>query len=172
MKSRLTPLAASLAVLVGLHFATRLYSERARPLQQRAFYSDDYATALALVAGKGFIGLDLADDPRPEAEVLRRFLRLDAAEVPGSILERYALGARPAPASLLASTRVLELRWAALVWRALGVRWSVLFASYAALSALVGLLVFLLGRRLGGGNRAGLLAALIFLASPLETESL
>jgi len=172
MRGRLAGAVALAAALAGLHLATRLHADRARPLAERAFYAADYDVALALLAGKGFVGLDLAGDTRPEAAAVRRFLMLDAPEVSAAELDRFARGASTGAPTLLASTRVLEIRWAALLWRTFGVRWSTLFASYAVLSSLVCVLVFLLASRLGGGLAPGVFAALIFVASPLENEGL
>ena len=58
----------------------------------------------------------------------------------------------------------------ALLWKIFGVRWSVLLTFCALASTAVCLLVFLTGRRLGGGFWPGLCAAVLYLASPLEND--
>ncbi|HEV8253755.1 MAG TPA: hypothetical protein VGQ78_03300 [Vicinamibacteria bacterium] len=158
-----------LAALLALHFWTRLHASQTLPLRVRPLYAANYETALALLAGKGFGGLDLDQDTRPEAHVVRRFLAMKRDDVPRPLFDRFAAGPIPRPAAPLAFTRVLDMYVAAGVWRLFGIRWSALFAFYAGLSAAVGLLVFFIARRVGG-TVAGFLAALLFLASPFETE--
>jgi hypothetical protein len=82
-RSRVLRAAALLAVL-GLHFWTRLHAAGTMPLAERAFYPHHYAPALSLLAGRGFNGLALgpAADPRPEAHVVAKFLRLRRDDVP------------------------------------------------------------------------------------------
>ncbi|HEY3119983.1 MAG TPA: hypothetical protein VGL15_05125, partial [Vicinamibacteria bacterium] len=161
--------AALLILLLGFHLATRLNAASQAPWAIRSFYPRDYEVALSLMAGRGFHGLEVWDDSRPQAHGVRRFLRMLRGEVREKTLRPFLEGARAGPAPTLATSRVLDMYVAAGLWRVFGLRWSVLFAFYALLSTFVAFLIFLIARRLGGGFGAGLLAALLFTASPFET---
>ena len=161
--------AALLILLLGFHLATRLNAASHAPWAIRSFYPRDYEVALSLMAGRGFHGLEVWDDSRPQAHGVRRFLRMLRGEVREKTLRPFLEGARAGPAPTLATSRVLDMYVAAGLWRVFGVRWSVLFAFYAVLSTFVAFLIFLIARRLGGGFGAGLLATLLFTASPYET---
>jgi len=169
--SRVLRAAALLAVL-SLHYWTRLHAARTMPLEERAFYPHHYTPALSLLAGRGFNGLALGPtgDPRPEAHMVARFLRLRRDDVPARRFEAYAqhaVAGELAPESL---SRVLDVYVAAAVWGIFGISWPALFHFYVVLSTLTCLLVFLLGRRVGGAFGTGLAAAILFLASPFENE--
>lgn len=155
--------------LLGLHFATRWRASESTPLRPRPFYSSDYQVALSLQLGHGFRGLDLENDTRLPAQAVKDFVELLRPDLPEKVLRRYDADPQLIPPPALASTRILELRLAALLWRAVGTRWDVIFAFYAGLSTLAAALVFLLARSLSG-RLAAFLALLMFLASPMDTK--
>jgi hypothetical protein len=161
--------AAALLLVLAVHLATRLHAASLTPLVGRNFYPRDYEVALSLLAGRGFGGLEVWDDARPEARRIRRFLRQLRDDVDEKAWRSFVSGARAGEPPTLATSRVLEMRVAAGLWRWFGIRWSVLFAFYCLLSTVVAFLVFLIARRLGGGFAAGLLAMLLLAASPFET---
>jgi len=137
-------------------------------LASHVFYGTDYQVALSLNLGLGFRGFDLDNDERPPARAVRNFVEQRRGGLPERVLRRFAPNARSVPPPPLTSTRILELRLAALLWRAFGTRWDAIFTFYAGLSTLVAGLVFLMARRLAG-RLAGWTALVLFLASPLET---
>lgn len=100
---------------------------------------------------------------------MKDFVELLRPDLPEKILRRFNADPTLIPPPALASTRILELRLAALLWLVFGTRWDVSFAFYAGLSTLAAGLVFLFARNLSG-RLAAFLALLIFLASPLDTK--
>lgn len=159
---------AVLALVLGVHLATRLVVQ-SRLHGGENFYPRDYEVALSLTAGRGFRGLEVWDDPRPEARQVRRFLRQLRDDIDDSHWRSFVDGARPGDPPALATTRVLEMYVAAGLWRLFGLRWSVLFAFYSVLSTAAAFLIFLIARRIGGGFAAGAFATILFTASPFET---
>ncbi|MGE0453732.1 MAG: hypothetical protein AB7O37_12600 [Vicinamibacteria bacterium] len=159
--------AALCLALLALHFATRMQASERAGLAGHAFYGTDYQVALSLNLGRGFRGFDLDSDERPPARAVRSFFEQRRGELPARVLRRFAPDARPVAPPALATTRILELRLAALLWKAFGTRWDVVFAFYAGLSTLVAGLVFLMAARLAG-RLAGWTALVLFLASPME----
>jgi hypothetical protein len=152
-----------------LHLWTRLYAHEALPLYGRPFYAGSYMAAVSLLSGRGFAGFVVRpeDGARVEARPVRRFLALQKDDLPDARLQTFLKTAVSTPAPAEASTRVLDVRLAALLWRLFGIRWSVLFAFYAVVSTAACLLVFVIGARVHG-YATGLLAAVLFLASPFE----
>ncbi|HET6900293.1 MAG TPA: hypothetical protein VFK70_18215, partial [Vicinamibacteria bacterium] len=161
--------AGALVLVLGLHLAMRLTAAARLPLDYRTFYPRDYEVALSLMAGRGYHSLDVWSDTRPQASRVRHFLRMRRGELLETNWRRFTEGAKPGPAPTLATSRVLEMHVAAALWSLFGVRWSVLFAFYAALSTFVAFLIFLIARHLAGAFGAGILAAILFAASPYET---
>ncbi len=91
--------------------------------------------------------------------------------------ELQAAFRQPCPESLdavyrlwdsLTTTRVLDLYFAAALWKCFGISWQVLFTFYALVSTACCAMIFLIAQRLSGDPWAGLAAALLFFASPLE----
>ncbi|HEV3449407.1 MAG TPA: hypothetical protein VG099_32525 [Gemmataceae bacterium] len=179
-----------LLTLLTLHFLTRQQAASAMPLRDRAFYPFVYRVSLSLLAGRGFETFRLSDAPasRPVSEFfsLQRE-RLSREEcrafwegpdgqpiiIPPPEAERHFpnyMGEDEILTSLLHTTRVLDVYMTALLWKVFGVRWSVLATFCAVCSTLTCLLVFLIGRRLGGSFWPGWLGALLYLASPLEND--
>src|SRR5262249_3660210 len=107
----------------------------------------------------------------PEAVPLKEFLSLQRERVTPEEFQAYVKVTSPKPplpGVSLETTRVLDIHLAALLWRLFGIRWQVLFTFYALVGTLTCFLMFLIGRKLGGSYAAGLLAALLYLFSPLE----
>ncbi len=162
-----------LASLLVAHVATRLHLQAASSLARAHNYPRTYAVALSLLGGHGFA--DLAIDDSPSAAPLHEFLEMGRQRLSADELSRYfATVQRPerdpehglyAP---LASTRVLDLRLAALLWRIFGVRWGVLSVFYCVLSTVTCALIFQIARRVSGSAWAGLAAAALFSCSPIE----
>jgi hypothetical protein len=164
--------------LLTLHFVTRQQAARAMPLRDRAFYPYVYRVSLSLLAGQGFEVFRLSDAPasRPVAEFLAlQRKRLSPEEFhafeagpdarpitfpPPSAEKRFPnyMGEDEILTNPLHTTRVLDVYVTALLWKVFGIRWSVLATFCAVCSTLSGLLVFLIGRRLGGGFWPGWLA--------------
>jgi hypothetical protein len=183
--------AVQAALLVGLlaaHFGTRLHAHRATPLADRSFYPFVYRVSLSLMAGHGFKTYRFSDAAQtaPVAE----FLSIGRERLSDDELRAFLAGPDAVPLAhpytdlagpfprrtgdehILAephyTTRVLDLYVTALVWKLFGVGWAPLFAFYGLVSTAACLMVFLIGRRLGGGFVPGFLASLFYLASPLE----
>jgi FG-GAP-like repeat len=167
--------------LLALHFAARWHYAQVMPLADRHNYERAYAYSLSLLAGKGFH--DLPVGATSEAAPIARFLDKQSDSVAPE--EFRAFLEHPTPSAVeadfgehrrWASSRILDHYLVAGLWRLFGIRWQVVFFLGAALSTLVCLLVFLIGRRLGGSFWAGLCGAALFFASPLgsflETWSL
>jgi hypothetical protein len=161
--------ACVLLLALGLHLAARLSAASRLPVAGRNFYPRDYEVALSLAAGRGFGGLEVWDDPRPEARRVRRFLRQLRADIDDRSWRSFVGQARAGDPPTLATSRVLEMYVAAGLWKVFGPRWDVLSAFYSALSTAVAFLIFLIARRLGGAFGAGLLATLLLAGSPFET---
>jgi hypothetical protein len=181
-----------LAALLVVHFLSRQHLAALLPPNQGSNYPYVYRTSLALLAGQGFRMLRFSDGPesRPVVEFLngqrnnvsreefRRFRngpdsRAIAFPLPEAkvILPQFPYdGELKTPLSPLHTTRVLDLYTTALLWRIFGIRWSVLLTFCALASTAACLMIFFIGRRLGGGYWPGLFAALLYLAMPLEND--
>ena len=181
-----------LGALLVVHFLSRRHLVALIPAGQGSNYPYVYRTSLALLAGQGFSMLQFSDAPesRPVVEFLngqrnsvsraefQRFLsgpdsRAVAFPLPELkvILPQFPYaGELKTPLSPLHTTRVLDLYTTALLWRIFGIRWSVLLTFCALASTTACLMIFFIGRRLGGGYWPGLCAALLFLAMPLEND--
>jgi len=159
--------------ILGAHLGTRLYSIHARPLSAVSFYPEHYAGALSLMAGRGFRGLnvDPSADPRPATVEVARFLAGQISRIDPSVFRQYAASPVEGALDPVATSRALDLRLAALVWRFTGPSWPALLHVYALVSMLVNGLLFFLARRLGG-FAAGVIASLIILGSPFENAFL
>lgn len=159
--------------ILGAHLGTRLHTIRARPLNAVSFYPEHYAGALRLMAGRGFGGLDVdpGADPRPATVEVARFLAGQVRSVDRPVFRQYAESPVEGGLDPVATSRVLDLRLAALVWRFTGPSWPALLLAYALLSTAVCGLVFFLATRLGG-FAAGVVASLIVVASPFENAYL
>src|SRR5438093_11223430 len=173
---------AVLIVLILMsHFLIRDSAARMVPLNARGNYPEEYGVAISLAFGKGFHALSQIQPFQPntgllipeahEARPLVRFLRWGQDSLSPNELEAYFRTVySPTAASSLASTRILELRVAGVLWKIFGVRWSTVFHFYSIVSAFVCLLIFLIARRLSGSYWAGCLAAIIYVLSPLEIK--
>src|SRR5262249_19064189 len=148
------PLPRSLKVLIVFlivlsHYWIRDYASTLIQLDQRSFYSARYAAALALVFGKGFSGLPLPDVR--EAQPIKDFLSLKRNALTGVETEEYLRKAYyRQPAENVASTRILDIRLAAFIWKIFGISWSPVFRFYILLSSLVCLLIFFMAQKLSG----------------------
>jgi hypothetical protein len=185
----MTIFTARVAIVLALllfHFYTRRAAEEAIPLSQRGggLYSHIYRVSLSLIAGRGFN--QIAFPGTPEAAPLREFTMLGRAELSPTQLNAYfrqpysapvaadslnaTISLPPSERTLLDkhhTTRVLDLRVAALLWKWFGVRWSVYFFFYAIVSTVAAFCVFLIGRE-AGGYWAGVAAMLFYTACSLE----
>lgn len=165
------------SLLVGLllaHLVVRLHHAHHVPLLgSRQDYSRCYSHALSLLLGRGFA--DLPTVGNDAAVPVDEFLGMRRPSLSPQELRAYAATTPPVGHdpwmgvfSALASTRVLDMHATALLWRVFGVSWSVVYAAGAVASTVTCLLVFLLGRRIGGGYWPGFLAAVAFFLSPME----
>lgn len=167
--------------LLAIHFAARWHRARSMPLADRHNYEQTYAYGLSLLAGRGFHNLPVP--PTPEGEPIARFLAKESDQVTPEQFQ--ALIDNPGPQDFdadsgehnyWASSRILDQYVVAGLWRLFGIRWQVLFLFAVAMSTLSCLFVFFIGRRIGGNYWAGLIAAMLYFASPLagylETWSL
>lgn len=186
--------AALVGALLLLHCHTRLATHLSTPPSEKHYWPSSYLVALSILAGQGFAYV-LPSAADGNASVLSEVNRLRAAPPPvGPVMDflsgtgRQALSRQEFDAyfasdvrrvpidvlgkgpmqSLWETTRILELRIAALVWGLFGIGWPVLFGLYALVSTFTSLLVFLIVRRLTGSYWGGLVGLVGFLASPLE----
>gem|GEM_PF-3434122 len=160
--------------LLALHFAARWQQSRALPLADRHFYPRNYSLALSWIAGEGFHDFPVGDTPGTNA--VDSFLKLERPGLTRDELQRAFREPCPESADpsfrfweLLATTRLLDIWSAALLWKCFGISWQVLFTFYALVSTACCGMVFMIARRLSGSIGAGLAAGLLFLASPLES---
>jgi hypothetical protein len=162
-------IAVAMAALLCAHFALRRHVDAVIPRGDRAFYSEHYAVAISLVAGRGFHAFDLTGEQAnwPESPTVAKFLAGDKEDLREGRLKVFLDTARTTPPPPEAFGRVLDLHLAGWLWRVFGIAWTPLFVLYALVSTAACLGVFFLGRRIGGAP-AGLLAAALFLASPFE----
>jgi hypothetical protein len=181
--------ASLLGSLLAAHFLARLHSHLALPANKHNHYAQSYEYSLSFVAGRGLRQLPLPGGPsinmhvvapltlpdQPAAGPLKEFLLSQRDELSRDELDAYvktfANPEAPAPPGVegtFASSRVLDLYVAGLVWKVFGIRWQYLYAFYALVNGGACLGVFLIARRLAGGYWAGLCAATLFAASPLQ----
>lgn len=185
---------ALVVLVLALHVHTRVWTHGATPPDQKHFWPSSYLVSLSILTGNGFAYLLPADAntgisiltlveqlrARPDAVgPVMDFLSGDSRQQLSEreLADYVASGAKAVPIDLEGgglmgsrweTTRILDIRIAALVWRVFGVRWSALFAFYALVSAAAGLCVFLIVRQLTRSYWGGLVGCLGFLASPLE----
>ncbi len=158
-----------LLCVLAIHFASRHYAGEKTSPSQTHFYPTTYSYSLSLLAGRGFAPLSVSEGP--EGRPLREFLelnrlRLGRGELEGGLAEPSGEAQR----NPLASFRVLDLYLAAGLWWIFGASWTVYFHFYFLVSTIVCLSVFCMGRRIGGGYGCGLIAALLYTASPIELQ--
>ncbi len=168
----------AVAVLLAIHFVTRYQVGKDIPLNSRGdgMFSSDYQVAVNLAAGRGFYQVMLPDEP--EAVPIREFESLQRAEITPAELQAYLDQPWSQPIHLdhgtktagvpLYTSRPLELRLAAHLWKWFGMRWSVIFTFYELVSTGVAFLIFLIGRK-AGGFWCGLVAIILYTLSPLES---
>jgi hypothetical protein len=161
---------ALLLILLGTHVWTRLQIAADAPLAERTSYPEHYVSALALMAGHGFAGYDLSRDRRRAAAPIRDFLRSRSPRITTEQFHAFLEGASPREPPLAASSRILDIRVAAVLWSFTGPDWRSLSLVHASLSALCSLAVVAIAARLSGSIWAGLLAGLLLLASPYESQ--
>jgi hypothetical protein len=164
-----------LLAVLALYFVSRQYTARAMPLEWRHFYPYCYGVSLSLMAGHGFNLCNLPD--MPEMVPVKEFLELKRPRLRAEQFARFAEVAEPPTIpsgdelarayNLHASTRVLDVHVTVLLWKVFGIRWKVLFTFYALVGTASCLGIFLIARQLGG-YAAGLLAAALFVISPLD----
>jgi hypothetical protein len=189
--------AVLLAMILGLHFHTRVCANLMTPPEEKHFWPSSYLVSLSLLSGNGFTYL-LPRDVKADASVLTLVTRMRSET--GSVgpvmdflsgtgresLSRLEFsrflssGTRPVPIDIMGpgligsrweTTRILDIYVAAVLWRLFGISWSVLFIFYALVSTGAALLVFLIAQRLTGSYWGGQLATLGFMASPLERNA-
>ncbi len=161
--------------LLSLHFASRWQRSATMPLADRHNYERAYVYSLSLLAGRGFHDMAIPDSPA--AAPIARFLDKESDRVTADEFAAYLSSARPTDANAVidehtrwVSSRVLDHYVVAGLWRLFGIRWDVVLVQCQIMSTLVCLLAFFIGCRLGGGYWAGMLAALMFFVSPLESQ--
>jgi hypothetical protein len=113
-----------------------------------------------------------ADSPgAAEVVPLVRFLEFGQARVSSEQFAAFlqATGSATEPCDYWETDRVLDIYMTALVWKVCGIRWSALYACWALASTGACLMIFLIAKRLSGSYWAGLFAAVLFMASPLES---
>jgi hypothetical protein len=176
--------------LLLLHFWTRADSMRRWPVSGHRDYYTSYEYALSFVGGQGLtvLALDNLSAPGeayaggltlrtiPSDLPIREFLtgwrdRLSREELDAYLRDIAPPGAPPRPgvAATFASSRVLELYLAGFVWKLVGIDWHHLFMVHCLFNTASCMGVFLIARRLGGSYWAGLCAAALYCASPLQT---
>ncbi|HEX3997602.1 MAG TPA: FG-GAP-like repeat-containing protein [Pirellulales bacterium] len=173
--------AALVVALLGLHFSERWHRAQSMPLADRHNYEQTYAYSLSILGGNGFH--NLAVPPTPEGKPLERFLAKESDRVTPEQFQAFL--ANPGPANYdadagehnyWASSRILDQYVVAGLWRLFGIRWQAVFLFAAAMSTLSCFFVFLIARRIGGSYWIGLIAGVLYFASPLtgylETWSL
>lgn len=172
---------ALVVALATINFCDRWHRAQTMPLADRHNYEETYAYSLSLLAGKGFH--NLAVPPTPEAEPIAQFLAKQSDHVSREQFETFLAhpGAQDYDAdagehNFWASSRILDQYVVAGLWRVFGIRWQAVFLFAAAMSTLSCLFVFLIARRIGGNYWTGVIAAVLYFASPLgsylETWSL
>jgi hypothetical protein len=179
--------AALVSSLVLVHFLTRLHSQaQLRPSDHHDF-TQTYEYSLSLVGGLGLRQLALlgmsgqgaaGEVPLrilPADAPIRDFLdghrdRLSREELDAYLAAVSPPGTLPRPGveNTFASSRVLDLYLAGWVWKLCGIEWFTLYAVYCGINAASCLCVFLIARRLAGSYWAGLAAAALYCASPLQ----
>lgn len=163
-------------------------------------YPQCYRVSLSLLAGKGFRRISLPDvpgaNPLTESQIIRAgkagdspprlndnpdaasalplvaFLNLSQQTVSKHEFRAYLDSpyAQTEPCDTWETGRVLDIYATALAWKLFGISWTVLHVCNALASTLACLGIFLIARQLSGSYWAGLLAALVFLASPFENQ--
>src|SRR5205807_3769114 len=112
-----------------------------------------------------------ADLPASEAQPIVEFLKSKRATVSRQEFNDYlhASGRATEPCDGLETTRILDIYTTAFLWKVFGISWPVYYAYTSLASTGACFLIFVIARRLAGSYWAGLLAALLFCASPFET---
>ena len=159
-------------VLLIAHLCSRLALHRTS-LSGGHNFDRVYAVSLSLMAGRGFN--DLAVDESAASTPLREFFELRRSRISREEFETY-LASTPDPARdpkyqwylPLATTRVADVRLAALLWRVFGIDRGVLATFYSLFSVATCAALFFIGRRLTGSGWAGLAAAALLTVSPIE----
>jgi hypothetical protein len=176
--------------LLVLHFLTRVHSLRLFPVSAHHDYYVSYEYALSFAAGQGLtvLALDNLSAPGeafadgltlrsiPSDVPVREFLlgyrdRLSREELDTYLRDITPPGAPPRPgvANTFSTSRILELYLAGFLWKWFGIDWHHLFAAHCLFNTASCLCVFLIARRLAGSYWAGLAAAALYCASPLQT---
>ncbi len=183
LRRRLATIAkvAIVVALAAVNFCDRWHRAQSMPLADRHNYEETYAYSLSLLAGNGFH--NLAVPPTPAAEPISLFLAKQSDYVSREQFQTFL--AHPGPQdydadagehNFWASSRILDQYVVAALWWLFGIRWQAVFLFAAAMSTLSCLFVFLIARRIGGNYWTGLIAAVLYFASPLgsylETWSL
>jgi len=178
-----------LLALLVLHFLAREQTGKTMPRSGGEFYRYSngypvsYQVSLGLVAGKGLCRLTWPAgsgdaghpdgvEPCPEAKPLVEFLNFQRPRVSREEFQAFlnAPLAGTAPVDSWEFTRILDIYLTAFVWKVFGISWTVYYIVASLASTLSCFLVFLVARRLSGSYWAGLLAALLFFASPFENH--
>jgi hypothetical protein len=171
-KTCLRPTVLLVALLIA-HLCSRLMLHRTSPSSAAHNYERTYAVSLSLLAGRGFH--DLAIDDSAASAPLRDFFGMRSLQISRADFDAY-LASKPDPAGdpwvgrymPLASTRVLDVRMAAFLWRIFGIDRRVLTTFYSLLSVATCGCLFFIARRLTNSDWAGLAAAALLTFSPIE----
>jgi FG-GAP-like repeat/FG-GAP repeat len=162
---------ALVTAVLGVFFLTRSYALEHWPLNGRHNYPFDFEYSLSLVAGQGLHTAGALEGPAgvPLLEFLSFKRRaLSPAELDAHF-STVDLSKRLGIEHMVASSRILDLYVAALVWKLGGVDWDNLYFVYCLVNTASCLLVFLIARRLAGSYWAGLFAATLYCAFPLQS---
>ena len=162
-----------LVALLIVHLCSRLWLHRTSPLSGVHNFDRVYAVSLSLMAGRGFN--DLAVDASPASAPLREFFELRRTHISR---EEFATYLASEPDSTrdskyqwylpLATTRVADVRLAAILWRIFGIDRHVLATFYSLFSLATCAALFFIARRLTGSGWAGLAASALLTLSPIE----
>jgi hypothetical protein len=162
-----------LMVLLVAHLCSRLVLHRTSALSGTHNYDRAYGVSMSLMAGRGFH--DIVVDDSPASAPLEEFFELKRTRISREEFDAY-LASHPNPARdpyyqrflELASIRVADVRLVSLLWQIFGIDRQVLATFYSIFSMTTCACLFFIARRLTGSGWAGLAAAALLTASPIE----
>jgi hypothetical protein len=162
-----------LIVLLMAHLCSRLALHRTSAVSGAHNFDRMYGISLSLMAGRGFD--DIAADRSAASAPLVEFFELRRSGITQDEFATYLASKPDATKDTqyrwympLASTRILDVRLAALLWRIFGIDRRVLTTFYSLLSVATCAGLFFIARRLSGSGWAGLAASGLLTISPIE----